>query len=163
MSKDVFCVSKALLLQGSLPEDEQDLSFSLDEGHPEQQLVHSIFYFIYFLLPFICFSFDFFQLYFLLATTPLVSLCAPYSSRFFLWDTLRICVCVHAGRGRHGCQFLLHCPTPPLLSLSFQVVIRSRLDQSMEESRELKVLFFFFLFKQNIRHRIKFNKQCQTY
>ncbi|XP_057677952.1 dixin-like isoform X2 [Corythoichthys intestinalis] len=30
---------QALLLQGSLPEDEQDLSLSLDEGHPEQQLV----------------------------------------------------------------------------------------------------------------------------
>ncbi|XP_019729126.1 dixin isoform X1 [Hippocampus comes] len=30
---------QALLLQGSLPEDEQDLSFSLDEGHPEQQMV----------------------------------------------------------------------------------------------------------------------------
>ncbi|XP_061558040.1 dixin-like isoform X1 [Phycodurus eques] len=30
---------QALLLQGSLPEDEQDLSLSLDEGHPDQQLV----------------------------------------------------------------------------------------------------------------------------
>nr|XP_057942941.1 dixin-like isoform X1 [Doryrhamphus excisus] len=30
---------QALLLQGSLPEDEQDLSLTLDEGHPEQQLV----------------------------------------------------------------------------------------------------------------------------
>ncbi|XP_054611962.1 dixin-A-like isoform X3 [Dunckerocampus dactyliophorus] len=30
---------QALLLQGSLPEDEQDMSLTLDEGHPEQQLV----------------------------------------------------------------------------------------------------------------------------
>ena len=34
-----LCVSKALLLQGSLPEDEQDVSLSLDQGNAEQQLV----------------------------------------------------------------------------------------------------------------------------
>ncbi|XP_010779237.1 dixin-A-like, partial [Notothenia coriiceps] len=30
---------QALLLHGSLPEDEQDVSFSLDQGNAEQQLV----------------------------------------------------------------------------------------------------------------------------
>uniref|UniRef100_A0A3Q3X1B2 Dixin n=1 Tax=Mola mola TaxID=94237 RepID=A0A3Q3X1B2_MOLML len=34
-----LCVFKALLLDGSLPEDEQDVSLSLDQGNAEQQVV----------------------------------------------------------------------------------------------------------------------------
>ncbi|XP_061660241.1 dixin-like isoform X2 [Syngnathoides biaculeatus] len=38
-TRKMLSALQALLLQGSLPEDEQDLSLSLEEGHPEQQLV----------------------------------------------------------------------------------------------------------------------------
>lgn len=35
----MFVFLKALLLHGSLPEDEQDVSLSLDQGNAEQQVV----------------------------------------------------------------------------------------------------------------------------
>lgn len=35
----MFVFFKALLLHGSLPEDEQDVSLSLDQGNAEQQVV----------------------------------------------------------------------------------------------------------------------------
>lgn len=64
--------------------------------------------------------------------------------------------CVRAClRGWHGYQF--HCFLTPLqfshtfpLSPFFQVVIRSRLDQSMEEAQELKVQLLFTRFFFNV-------------
>lgn len=37
-----LCVFKALLLHGSLPEDEQDVTLRLDQGNAEQQLVATV-------------------------------------------------------------------------------------------------------------------------
>lgn len=48
-----LCVFKALLLHGSLPEDEQDVSLSLDQGNAEQQVVVIVSPFVFsFLDPF---------------------------------------------------------------------------------------------------------------
>ncbi|XP_061754518.1 dixin-like isoform X2 [Nerophis ophidion] len=38
-TRKMVCTLQALLLRGSLPEDEQDLSLTADESHPEQELV----------------------------------------------------------------------------------------------------------------------------
>ena len=50
-----LCVFKALLLHGSLPEDEQDVSLALEQGNTDQQLVIvSPFIFIFSSRFFIC-------------------------------------------------------------------------------------------------------------
>lgn len=115
---------------------------SLDQGSGEQQLVQIV-------SPFI-FSFSVCSLSFLSHSS---SLCFTrlfvFSADHISFSLLCLCVCVCAflcvyQRVTRVSVSLLSQPIvvvthTSLFSVSFQVVIRSRLDQSMEEAQELKV------------------------
>lgn len=83
-----LCVFKALLLHGSLPEDEQDLSLSLDQGSAEQQLVVNFFLFFIFL------SFSVCSLSLLFCVTLLFALFHQLFSADHISFFLTVCVCV---------------------------------------------------------------------
>lgn len=104
---------QSLLLNGLLPEDQQDVSLAVDTGNAEQQLVTLLWFF-----PSVFPSFS-------------PTLCVCYRSNSFSCSRVR-------DTGIGFLLFPLH-SSSLTHSSSFQVVIRSRLDQSMEEVRELKV------------------------
>ena len=86
-----LCVFKALLLHGSLPEDEQDVTLRLDQGNAEQQLVATVS--PIFLILFSVLFFSLFLCHTLLRSVS-PALCFQPRSHFFL---LTPCpVCVHA-------------------------------------------------------------------